>query len=331
MEEDIRKYSKKVNKNGKRVRLQKYVFNIDATTFYSGLCPFFWMSVLAAIILPFVALWKEVICPVANKVLDKYDDVYEFFAKKYEVRRERKTEKFNLSQKALEHIPLWPSNRLILKWESERDFYESIEEFLEDASYYFAEINSNLGQKRVALWFEHNNWLVIADQIRKEEKEREEFLAAEKLKKSDRDARLRKISNKVSTVASKVVGPLLILIAIAALYYLVTGIIWLWVNVNLLAMLILIGKILLVVAAIITALVTFAAIIVGIRNLIDYLKDRKSDKEEEVKPQGPKFFHRVGNRLDSGWTFFKETMQMIYKKECPMIEWADKTENIQKR
>ena len=43
------------------------------------------------------------------------------------------------------------------------------------------------------------------------------------------------------------------------------------------------------------------------------------------------FFGKIGNALSSGAEFLVETIETIYTRECPLIEWTDETEPIQKR
>jgi hypothetical protein len=58
-----RKKEKKLDRSHWMCRIQKFAFNIDASTFYMGYCPFFWMTWLALLVSPFVALFNFITIP----------------------------------------------------------------------------------------------------------------------------------------------------------------------------------------------------------------------------------------------------------------------------
>lgn len=306
-DDDLRKKEKKLDCSHWMCRVQKYTFGIDAPSFYSGYCPFFWMTWVCVLMSPFAFFWNVALKPI-GRVLNKIgDDVVS--------RKEAST-------KRLLETPLQPSAADFLALEryyrhdkpdidySSNDVFHSLD-------------RSSVDAIRIALWLNQNkDWrnthLPAAHQWKIEMNKRKEAA-------NNRKHKIRKIGNVVSVCGSTVFKGLIPALIAALSYVAYLGIYWVCSVVTLNAFLIALG---IVLAGLTVGLVTHVVF-----DVLHNIRMNRMSKPTEPKPvyEGPRWYEPIVDGISNGFAFIRDTVRMTYKKECPMIIWGDETGKIQKR
>lgn len=296
----LRKKQKKIDKNHWMCKIQKYVFNIDATTFYLGYCPFFWSTWCAVLAAPVVFL-ARLLAFAATPITSGFGKLHTTVTTKVADRNDK-----------IESTPFQPPWRILIRAE----YYEYNGRVSTYDIYVMHEGYSRRMCKRMELWFDQNpNWkethLPVALKIQEE------------LEDKRSNSRMRKVSNTASLCGSiifKCLIPLAIICGCGLLYLALHKIALIALTIHLTAWLF----------AGCVAIFT-AAFFVGLHLVIDFisiLKEFRATRKTEYK-QGifSKIFGAIGNAI----IFLHDTVKMTYKQECPMIIWGDETAPIEKR
>ena len=304
-------------------RVQKSVLGIDCEQTYNGYCPFFWVTWLCVLLLPFsfsvgwVNAKRAKVWRAFEGLVDKY-----FPEKPY-------------LYKAPEKVPYVPSAYVIiqlekfLEREKERGGGE-IDWFM--FTYDFCNLHYSTNPSEVEKWVEENpTWReTILPAAKKKWKAMEEEREAEvKAIKDKSDKRLVFVT-KVSKIGQFIVKPILVAVALAvvALIY--------WVGSVVVANWTAIWQIFLLTGAVIAI---FVGIVCGIVFLTQFLKGNKTvgrvaftvlDFFGRRFDRFAKTIKKVSKAIAEGFKFLAQTVSMAYKAECPLIIWGDTTEKIQK-
>jgi hypothetical protein len=302
------KKEKRIDRNHWMSRIQKFSFGIDAPTFYRGYCPFFWMTWAAVPAAPVVALAKIASVPLAWLWDQTTTPVIEY--------RE-------VSRKTLLETPLQPSfvQFYRIQYLDEHDL--TAPEFT-----YTGVTSSHIDAKRMEVWFTQNpNWKVthLPQALAQYDLYlAEEAKAAEAAKA--RTLRFRKVSNTMSlcgSVVFKWLIPLMILSAIGTVGVGVTKLIM----TTSLASFLFAGSLLAFIGAGVTLIYLICSFIQIYREI--------GQARRQVVNTEPNWFWRTLIVFAEGFfnacSFLKETVQMTYKAECPMIIWGEETGPIEKR
>lgn len=306
-----RKKEKKLNREHWMCRIQKFSFNIDAPTFYMGYCPFFWMTWLALLVSPIVAVFRIVTLPT----LWAWNRVSAIFVEKREISRTK-----------LREIPLEPSWLQMLNLE-----YMSPTGLSEFDIYYARISRERTDCARIALWLSQNPaWKKTHLPAAKAKKKQiQEAEAARKAAARKREKTLRKVNAGASLCGSfifKILIPTAILAAVSVVFYglyqaalAITLVGTLWVAYH--------------VAFISAALMSFYLLF----NFLTIVKDIRDSKktivaEDEDSP-GVLFrtLSKIGECFANSFEFIRDTVYITYKQECPLIIWGTETGPIQKR
>lgn len=310
-----RKKEKRIDRSHWMSKVQKYIFGIDAPTFYSGYCPFFWMTVLALAVSPVIVTILLIVTPI-RWIFEKVD--------KLTTKHSQKSTKARRSQ------PLEPSFTQFITLAKHFNAGEfegpKAGNYLATMLYSWGNTKSYLDAERIELWLTQNpNWMdthVPAARIKYDA-----WKESEK-KKKEKDAlrtqRIRKLINKVSIVGKiifKCVIPLAILMV-------GTGVGWLlylfFISVNVQGLITFATAI----GIIVGVALTVGAIILPFA-YISWVKTEvlphKSEKKGLNIPE--RLIDWTCNTID----FLKEIVYMTYKSECPMIVWGEETGPIVKR
>lgn len=300
---DLRKKEKKIDRSHWMCKLQAFTFGIDAPTYYMGYCPFFWMTWVSLIALPFVLLFKLVTGPTVW-LWDKFSTPYS----EYKLAATLK----------LENTPVKPSYNAML---------DIAEEFKKDKDIrfdYSLWIHARvINYKQVYLWLQENpNWRKIelpkAKEWLKVELER---LQKEKERNLAKAKKLRKVNFFVASCGSlifKIVIPICIAVVAA-------GVTWLLYQ-----------------AAIVPSLCDYITV-VGIASVLGFsyvlakiVMDAFKIYFTYLDNNDKSFWLTSLLRWIIGgfvtvYEFISETVSMTYKQECPLIIWGEETGPIQKR
>jgi hypothetical protein len=299
MNEDIRKKEKKLDCNHWMCKIQLYTFGIDAPNFYMGYCPFFWMTWLALICLPFVFVAK-LLYIVSLKPLADFSDKME--TSKYE------------KLKAKLNTPLEPPAHVIVecfkKYKNNAQLFDGLFNYL----YY------NYGSdeiSRYAAWFKANtNWKKTHYPIAKKRMaELDEVRKKAMEKHQKREAFKRKAINTISKYAAIVVK-CLIPVVVAAILFVVYKM-YAFCAMHILGFL--------QAAIIILCIAIFVVCIKILWNVLDQFVTADHITKADRVICG--FFGGIGGIFK----FIGETVKMTYKRECPLIIWGEETGKIVKR
>lgn len=335
-----RKKEKKLDRTHWMCRIQKYSFGIDAPTFYSGYCPFFWMTWLALLCAPVV---------MGGKAISFFWDKFEALCSSHMSDDEKKADiappvPLRAEPKVKVIKPAKPSDETI------RCFAQTIRAYMNQFEpraisdwYRSAALNSMCSSRdpkysRVLAWFEANldNWEAEAEAAEKRLAVEHERWLARRAAREERKKNWNKIACKASVFGRMIARVLLVGLAGVLAFGLFKGGVWVVANL----------------AQSLTFL--FGATIVGI-SVIALARTIKwiarwwsridfSWLESKVNAAGPKA-EAVGaffcKGLDGiGWlfgaiaeigSFLLKTVKLTYKAECPMIIWGDETGPIEKR
>jgi hypothetical protein len=322
-----RKKQKKNNEQGWMCKIQKFSFDIDAKEFYTGYCPFFWMTWAALLCAPFALIIRGfalIVNTLANLIKPISENI-----------KERKSKNFE----ELMQTPLHPSAYLLRQISTRKAWSPSSENFdaiLTNALKFEIEFwhesgVTNASAPRYAAWFKENpDWetthlpeaLALFDLKR--------VIAEEKNKaKDERSKRLSKITANASfcgALVFKILIPFLILVAGFALYLITAKLVLLAMTISLVAW----------------AHAIFVALGVGSFMGICYLttdfiliwlechRNRRYNPEEKEPNIIVKTFSKVWGGVTHATKFITTTIKMTYKAECPMIIWGDESGPIEK-
>lgn len=296
MNNEIRKKEKRLNRQHWMCKIQKFVFNIDAPSYYMGYCPFFWMTVLA------MALFLPIF--IGRNIFAGLFWFNDWISEKLHDKKQKKL--VNLL-----NVPIRPSDSDLLRLFNKEI---SIERILRYCS-------SRSQEKRMQLWFSQNpDWEKDIDKIR----ERVEQAKINKEKEREREQkRAQRMSSLVgcASIFGKIFfkgGAALAIVLIAALVYFA---IYNVIVMTTLAGLVLVGTI------IVGALFCFfAGRIVG-DGIISYVEYRSENNLCFSDSLLGKFFTGIGHAVE----FVKDLISLTYTKECPLILWGEETGPITKR
>lgn len=302
------KKEKRIDRNHWMSKIQKFAFNIDAPTFYRGYCPFFWMTWAAVPAAHVIALAKITAVPFAW--------FWDFTTSPVIQYRE-------VSRKTLLETPLQPSFV---------QFYRV--QYLDEHDLTASELTyssitcSHIDAQRMEVWFSQNpNWKVthLPHALAQYDLYLEEEAKAASAAKV-RTLRFRKVSNTMSlcgSVVFKWLIPLLILSVIGMLGVGVTKLIM----TTSLASFLFSGSLLAFIGAGVTLIYLIGSFIQIYREI--------SQTRRRVVNTEPNWFWAsliwAGETFLNAFDFLKETIQMTYKAECPMIIWGEETGPIEKR
>lgn len=318
----IRKKEKRIDKNHWMSKLQKYTFNIDAHKFYMGYCPFFWMSWLALLCVPFVFIWKTFMDFIFRPINKKLDDFSEERAKVKEVKLEE-----------LEKVPLIPCDQMLVdfhEWYENHTHEELLKSILVNDGNYFKKLYEcfyfNFRNRiRLKLWFEANpdwretHYPQAVENVKKLKEAREKYQEKKRL----REVRLNKLACKASTVGSLLVKILIPVLALGVIYglYLLTMLAIANATMDhVIGVLIVLGMILVVTLGIFFCKLFFSWLSSVLSN-----RECKEKKEKLVRTK------KVFKVIKTAVSFVVETIKFTYKRECPMIIWGEETGKIEKR
>lgn len=311
---ELRKKQKCLDKNHWMCRIQKYVFGIDAPTYYMGYCPFFWMTWLAVLCFPFVALIGAVSSPfmwLAEKITFPVRAVKT-------VRENARTTTWNTPRK-----PTYKEMYSIaLDYITDHEI-EGPADLARSWHFHIKDYN------RVYLWIKANpDWRETELPKAKQWKKEQDELAEEELRKD----RLKRI--KANTITSfcgvaffKVFIPILILAAFTGVCYLMYT---LCTTISLIDVVAITGIGLTGYACYMAAVIIWS----GIHIYVQYsLRDKPSGTMfgantilAIIKPFRW-FFTGVAHVIE----FLIDTVKLTYKQECPLIIWGEETGKIEKR
>jgi len=288
-----RKYRKQINKDGWMCSVQKWSFGKRTPTFV-GYCPFFWFTWLCIFISPLVLVGK----------------FFEFLT--------------NLV------VSCWPvsSPQKAKKVERPRDryiiaYYEKLNSNPKPSESELINFNSYMADD-VRAWIAVTpNWEDIAKSLivkRDRAIEREE-------KKLQRQAKLQASIKKFAYLSGFIVKPILFLLALAV-GYVVLRVSWLFIRQITWGVVIGCGELL--------GLSLAAAIVVSLLSTLfgkvklkwSSIPEKPSKYEEDISEDcvANKILECVGNVFG----FIKETVGMLYTRECPLIEWGEESKRIEK-
>lgn len=306
-EENIRKKQKGIDKNHWMCKVQKFSFGIDAEKFYMGYCPFFWMTWVALIASPFIAVFHATHFVIGRPLLFVFDKLFSTVKEKKIAYIEEKN-----------NTPIVPSYAIL----NEVKDFETFSPF--DIYYLCDTINTMSEADRILLWFEQNpDWRETHLPTAVEAIKRFKIAEKEKKKRTqERAAAIRKLISKVNFCGrfiAKVLIPVCIILAGVGLY---------WLAAKIIGVITLLGLV-----QSFTFLMFFGAIVMVVALVIDFcncVKETRYRKwQDGVTPkQGiiSKAFYKVLAVIG----FIVETVEMTYKKECPLIIWGEETTPITK-
>lgn len=285
-------------------RLQKWTFNIDAASFYSGYCPFFWMTWLAILSSPLILVWKLI-----QKVLDPIRLRVQRFIKDYDHKK-------CIRLKALRDTPLRPTDEHLVEINNMRQHYDN--DFDALCRWWTHSDCSSMTHSRYLLWMKENpNWVALAV----EAIERVRLL---KEARRAREARTRKLVANVSLIGRGISKALMIALVGLAFYglYLLAFLVAanfdaVW-NVSV-AIVQMIGGGLLALGILFLFFV-----------LIQELREKLPSKPPKISSEPPMIV-RIFTPVAKVFSFLFETIKMTYKAECPMIIWGEENGKISKR
>jgi hypothetical protein len=305
-----RKKEKKLDRSHWMCRIQKFAFNIDAPTYYMGYCPFFWMTWLALLVSPFVALFNLVTIPATWAWVNTAEPVKEY----------RRT-----TREALESTPLQPSFAQMLQMQYMRDDELTGWDLWSPR----AELFSNLTEcKRIEVWLKQNpNWKKewLAKAKAWDVAHIEAVHAYNKLKKV-RAARLSKVNRLASTCGSaifKVLIPLSIFLAVSGGGY---GVYTIAIEISLASYVLALCILTLAAAAAVLANILWDAL----KTILDIRAKNKMAVEDDKIPTLT-WWDKFCSKFSAVTEFIHDTVAITYKQECPLIIWGDETGPIQKR
>lgn len=314
-DEDIRKKEKKLDRAHWMCRIQKFVFGIDAPTFYMGYCPFFWMTWLAVVSFPIV-LSARLIWGIFDVLMFKQVGKASDYMSNIKAQR----------QEDLEKVPLLPGYEVMIHADALLKIYCKRKKKIEHHRDYLSPFDLARGRVngiRMLLWFDQNpNWRKthLPHAIELKAKIEAEAAADEEAKKN-RARRFRALVNRANfcgRLIFKVIFPAAILGVAYGVYRL------LYVAYTRVHAVDLLGAFTIICA--LAAGVVFARIFldafdtfVGVERLWLFLGKFGLVCAAPVK------------LIIAIYSFLRDTVKMTYKAECPLIIWGDETGKIQKR
>ena len=288
--EIVIKNKKPISEKHWRVRVQKYVFNIDCMEFYSGYCPLYWMSWIAAILFPFAAIVKLIVKGWDSLIVEP--------KQKWE----------NVQYKELENVPLIPSDSFLIEAHTRGiSLLDCINKYA----------ISSLQERRMILWAEQNpNWGVQLQEAIERKRIREEFIAKYQAKQKRKKDRLRNFSNAVSKYASFVLKPILIILAGVVIFAVGLGIYNLIISGDWWPVLLSLGG--------------FVGVLVGIFASFILIEWVRCKIKSLSTKDGVSLPNKLFNNIKLGFGCIKDLIYMVYKSNCPMLEWGDEDGPIEK-
>lgn len=320
-------------------RIQKYSFGIDAPTFYTGYCPFFWMTWLALLASPFVLAWK-ILAHLAGLTWDNLES-------HLEAREKRKAERNDQVPKPVRAVK--PPPRIFEYMVEARDEYNVHPDYLSKWVFEYCGLRGFWKWRRHAYqqWFEENpretweaDYNAAAERLLKEQKEaREEYKRIQQARK-DRAERLKRMACRASVVGRGIARIAVFLAIACILYWIIIGGIWATNNPGVLL------AYTIKTAAFIAATITVSLILFVIGKwwreydpspLLESLGRFQSPAERTCKvigwpfQTGWKALLATGRAISNAAVFLATTIKLTYKAECPMIVWGEENTPIQKR
>lgn len=310
---DVRKYKKKVNRNGWKANLQRWTFNREPS--YVGYCPFFWMTVFCLCASPFTLVGK--VFEFGGKfAVDLFTP--EPRKKPKKVEKETTPEDgaivsaFNFLKAHREDELYKMSNQvyLVVKWARDHpDWKDS----------YYPKAKANVDK---------------AKEQREKEKAKEKEKEFMRAKHQERHKARMALIVKYTSCTVKPLVSLAILIAAFYVYKLVFALVSLikWKDV-------LVASGYMSVGLTICAVIFFAALLVGnfatnvlvsVRRKWDSIPEKPQEYKEHKPSKAAELIETIGEGVCEGVQFVCETVKMTYKAECPLIEWSEEEGKIEK-
>ena len=304
-----RKKEKKLDRSHWMCRIQKFAFNIDAPTFYMGYCPFFWMTWLALIVAPFVALFNFITIP----------SMWLWRSTTEPVKTYRTT-----SRARLEATPLQPSfEQMVYLKHNTPDTLGAYSIWNPRSNF----LDSMTDCHRIAAWFVLNpNWKKewLPQALEWETKRAEAAKAVDQAKRA-RVARLRTVNRLASTCGSAIFKVLIPVVIVALALTGIYGLYSLAITVSL-ASYIFAGTVLLFsAAAVILARILWDAF----NTILDVRSKNKTVVEDEFPSLT--WWDKFTMKFSAVTDFIRDTVAITYKQECPLIIWGEETGPIEKR
>lgn len=168
-------------------------------------------------------------------------------------------------------------------------------------------------------WVVNNpNYKEIWEEIKKEKKKKEDAKIVISLINAERRARLQEKMDKINHYASYFVKPILVTSAIFVGWGVWKLAIVLWNIFDFWAVMWVLGHL----AIVVVSLIVFLGIIMSL------IKVSNKIAEGEIKIG---FLQKLGTATKEAFDFVIASVKMIYTKNCPIIEYSDSTDKIQKK
>lgn len=305
------KKEKRIDRNHWMSRIQKFCFNIDSPSFYRGYCPFFWMTWIACICAPVVALFKILSVP--------FDWLYGFtITPVFEYRTE--------TRQNLLKIPLRPTFLQFIRIDKNTSPGDPVTQY---DLLWDKHARNSIDAKRIALWFKQNpDWRETDLPAAKIEYDRwmKAHNEAENAKRA-RVRKFRKVSNAASLCGSVVFKGLIPAAILTGAYFIITLLIKL---IGVMTLANTLGFI--SIAMFVLAGLTLIYLIVNFFKIWQEIRASRRTQDTDAEPGWVlTAVISIIAAILNACCFIKETVQMTYKAECPMIIWGEETGSIEKR
>lgn len=290
-----RKYRKRVNQSGWMIKLQKLCWG-DSTPKFVGYCPFFWFTWLSLFLLPIMLPLRLILLVIVLVVL-LFGDFKSTSAKR-------------------------PKDKLLLS------FYLSLIQTKEaldndmERALDWERVHNSVPYAPVFRWIDTTpDWENCARRVHLRHLEREGQNEARKERIVVRSGKLRKIAN----YAGYVIKPLLIVASAVVLYWVGVGIMFVVKNIT-------IGEIIFALKTLGVVLV-LTAIITSVTAMLSKLAKwwRKCPSRPGRFAWAYKWALAVFNAIWGVLEFIAETIEIIYTRECPLIEWDSESGPIERQ
>lgn len=301
-DDEIRKYRKQVDRNGWKVRL--HVWTTGEQPRNIGYCPFFWKTWAFVALSPLTA---------AGKVVMTGFDMARELMKSEQVEKPRVAKIVRPCDSDLVEL----ARRVVDRELDSTELYNSSYLGLASLEGYFADIRK---------WLVQNpDWLSLVPAAQERINARQAKLAEQKA----RSAKLRALSQPLLDNSRYIVWPIMVasLVYLTYKFYYLIGMLWSFIHFKALA----IGAMNFALAALLlfVASIVISLAIRGVKILIAAIPS--SAPEVIAVKSEPSWASRAIKGIVNAIGFVIETAVMMYKKECPLIEWADEEGKIERR
>lgn len=308
---NIRKYKKKVNKNGWKANIYRWTFSREPN--YVGYCPFFWITLFCVIVSPF-SLVGKILEFIWKLICDLFTPEKEESVKNPEYKWEK-------------HKYKKPCDEVIV------DMYDRLQKFETLAHYSWNNLLTPVW------WAEQNpDWkekYYPTAKINVDKKKAREII---KQNRKTRHKERMAIVVKYTSYTMKPLVTIAILTAAFYIYKLIFAIVSLIKWKDVVVMLTYSGISLLVCLGIVLAALLVSSVFVNTAKVVKYKWDAIPTKPITLIPDREwKSLTLINTVLTTiltgifeGIEFVIETIKMTYKKECPLIEWSDEEAPIKR-